>query len=390
MTARREVVLARVATLCSLSAQIRRLERELAGVLHQHPDGAIFRSLFKSPYSTITAATLLAEIGDCRARYPTRDALASDAGQAAVAGESGKRKVAGFRSACNKRLRSAFDTLADSTRHCPRGPPTTMPAPSSAATTTRARLALSAAPGVGRVALLARPRPLRPRPLPRPATAQHRPHPQSVGAPPRPPRHRADARRHRHPHTALRRARAPRRRGPARGDARGDRPAATPLHDHHGRAAAAIRVAQRTREQPDRVPRSRVVEVLLRRARPATRRDRARTPAGGRPASPAGPLRGDRRALRRTGPSRPRARAPPGGAGRALRRPGRSGPAAPPPPASAPASPEPPRNSGRRSSNARPRSTPRRATPRTGPPPQRSTISPPPSLSRSRSHHRRW
>ena len=65
----------------------------------------------------ITAAALLAEIGDCRARYPTRDALAGDAGQAAVALESGKRKAAGFRWACNKRLRDAFSTLADSTRH---------------------------------------------------------------------------------------------------------------------------------------------------------------------------------------------------------------------------------------------------------------------------------
>ena len=65
----------------------------------------------------ITAAELLAEIGDCRARYPARDALAGDAGQAAVAIESGKRKAACFRWGCNKRLRAAFCTLADSTRH---------------------------------------------------------------------------------------------------------------------------------------------------------------------------------------------------------------------------------------------------------------------------------
>ena len=58
-----------------------------------------------------------AEIGDCRERYPTRDALASDAGQAAVAVESGKWKTAGFRRACNKRLRVAFCRLADSSRH---------------------------------------------------------------------------------------------------------------------------------------------------------------------------------------------------------------------------------------------------------------------------------
>ncbi len=67
--------------------------------------------------SVITAAELLGEIGDCRARYPTRDTLAADAGQAAVAIESGKRKSACFRWGCNKRLRAAFCTLADSTRH---------------------------------------------------------------------------------------------------------------------------------------------------------------------------------------------------------------------------------------------------------------------------------
>ena len=65
----------------------------------------------------ICAAELLAEMGDCRARYPARDTLAADAGQAAVAKESGKRKAATFRWACNKRLRQAFVTLADSSRH---------------------------------------------------------------------------------------------------------------------------------------------------------------------------------------------------------------------------------------------------------------------------------
>jgi transposase len=117
MTARRQVVLALVATLTPLVTQIRALERQIAAAVREHPDGEIFLSLFKSPNSTITAATLLAEIGDCRARYPNRDALASDAGQAAVAIESGKRKAACFRWACNKRLRYAFTTLSDTTRH---------------------------------------------------------------------------------------------------------------------------------------------------------------------------------------------------------------------------------------------------------------------------------
>ena len=98
-------------------AAIKQLERQIALALRDHPDGEIFRSPFKRPESVITAATMVAEIGDCRARYPSRDALAGDAGQAAIALESGKPKVACFRWACNMRLRDAFCTLADSTRH---------------------------------------------------------------------------------------------------------------------------------------------------------------------------------------------------------------------------------------------------------------------------------
>jgi transposase len=117
LAARRQLVLSMVATVKQLNAQIKQLERQIAAAVREHPDGAIFTSLFKDPQSVITAAELVAEIGDCRARYPTRDSLAGDAGQAAVAIESGKRKTACFRWACNKRLRSAFCTLADSSRH---------------------------------------------------------------------------------------------------------------------------------------------------------------------------------------------------------------------------------------------------------------------------------
>jgi len=117
LSTRRQIVLTLVATLKTLNVQIKQLERQLATAVREHPDGAIFLSLFKKPDSVVCAAELLAEIGDCRARYPSRDALAADAGQAAVAKESGKRKAATFRWACNKRLRQAFHTLADSTRH---------------------------------------------------------------------------------------------------------------------------------------------------------------------------------------------------------------------------------------------------------------------------------
>jgi transposase len=114
--ARRAVVLALVAALRPIVAKIVELTSEIAHRVRAHPDGEIFLSLFKDPESVVTAAELLAEIGDCRDRYPTSDSLAADAGQAAVAVESGKRKVACFRWGCDKRLRDAFCTLADSTR----------------------------------------------------------------------------------------------------------------------------------------------------------------------------------------------------------------------------------------------------------------------------------
>jgi Transposase IS116/IS110/IS902 family len=115
LAARRALVRALIAAIRPLVDQIKQLDRQIATAVREHPDGEIFLSLFKG--SVITAAELLSEIGDCRARYPTRDALAGDAGQAAVAIESGKRKTASFRWGCNKRLRAAFCTLADTTRH---------------------------------------------------------------------------------------------------------------------------------------------------------------------------------------------------------------------------------------------------------------------------------
>ena len=59
---------------------------------------------------------MIAEIGDCRDRYPTYRQLAADSGQAPVAVESGKAKRAQFRWACDHRLREAFCVLADSSR----------------------------------------------------------------------------------------------------------------------------------------------------------------------------------------------------------------------------------------------------------------------------------
>jgi transposase len=117
MEARREAVMGLMATLQTLLEQIKRLEERIAKAVRAHPDGELFLSLFRDSNSTLTAACLLAEIGDSRERYPTNEALAADAGMSPVAVESGKRKVAAFRRACDKRLRRAVATLAESTRH---------------------------------------------------------------------------------------------------------------------------------------------------------------------------------------------------------------------------------------------------------------------------------
>ena len=109
-------MLSLVAVLKPLVEQIRTLDSRISDAVRAHPDGGIFLSLFRNPDSTLTAAKLLSEIGDRRERYPTAEALAADAGMCPVAKESGKRKVATFRRACDKRLRDTLATLADSSR----------------------------------------------------------------------------------------------------------------------------------------------------------------------------------------------------------------------------------------------------------------------------------
>ena len=114
--ARRAVVLGLVAALKPIVEQIKLLTSAIGGALDQHPDGTIFRSLFRDPKSVVTAAELTAEIGDQRDRYDSRARLEARAGQSPVAIESGKKKVASFRWACNKTLRDAVSCLADSSR----------------------------------------------------------------------------------------------------------------------------------------------------------------------------------------------------------------------------------------------------------------------------------
>jgi transposase len=114
--ARRQAVLGLVAALKPIVAQIAELNARIRVALAEHPDAAIFAPLFRDRRTVICPATLIAELGDVRERYPTEAALAADGGMSPVAVESGKRRTAVFRRACDKRLRVALATLANSTR----------------------------------------------------------------------------------------------------------------------------------------------------------------------------------------------------------------------------------------------------------------------------------
>lgn len=116
LAAKRAVVLGLLGALSAIVAQVKELSRQIRDALCAHPDAAIFAPLFRTSTTAICPATLIAELGDVRERYPTDGALAADAGQCPVAVESGKRQVASFRRACDKRLRDAIAILANSTR----------------------------------------------------------------------------------------------------------------------------------------------------------------------------------------------------------------------------------------------------------------------------------
>ncbi len=57
----------------------------------------------------ITAATLLAEMGEDRGRFPTADTLLAETGTAPVTWASGRSRSVRFRYAANKRMRHTID-----------------------------------------------------------------------------------------------------------------------------------------------------------------------------------------------------------------------------------------------------------------------------------------
>lgn len=93
-----------------LNTELRAYNQRLGDLLAQHPDHRIVDSF--PAVGRVTAAELLAEIGEDRGRYPTAQALLAEAGAAPVTLSSGKIERVRIRRACNRRLRATTTSWA--------------------------------------------------------------------------------------------------------------------------------------------------------------------------------------------------------------------------------------------------------------------------------------
>ena len=104
-----------ITVLNTLLGQIKTLTAQIERQLRGHADQHVFTSLPRA--GQVRAARLLAEIGDCRARFPTPESLPCLAGVAPSTRQSGKHRAVGFRWACDKQLRDAVCDFAGDSRH---------------------------------------------------------------------------------------------------------------------------------------------------------------------------------------------------------------------------------------------------------------------------------
>lgn len=93
-----------------LNTQVRVVTSRIQARLAEHPDAVIFLSF--PGMGQVTAATMLAEMGEDRARFPTADVLLAETGTAPVTRSSGRTRTVRFRYAANKRVRHAIDWWA--------------------------------------------------------------------------------------------------------------------------------------------------------------------------------------------------------------------------------------------------------------------------------------
>jgi len=88
----------------------RDLEKQIVHSFQGHPDAVWWLTI--PGVQGLTAARLLAWIGDDRARFPTANVLQATAGTVPVTRRSGKSKSVEFRTACSHKIRKAIDDLA--------------------------------------------------------------------------------------------------------------------------------------------------------------------------------------------------------------------------------------------------------------------------------------
>lgn len=108
------VTLALVRAIGAVREQAEALEARITEQLLAHPDAGVFTSLPRA--GRVRAAALLAEIGDCRERFPTPGSLACLAGATPSTRQSGQHRAVTFRFACDKKLRDALIDFADDSR----------------------------------------------------------------------------------------------------------------------------------------------------------------------------------------------------------------------------------------------------------------------------------
>lgn len=109
-----EAVVALVAVLEPLVAQIRALTADLERRLEALPDAGVICSFPGS--GTVTAATILGKLGSDRHRFETAEQFAAVAGVTPVTDASGKHHGVKFRFACDHELRDALTCLANHSR----------------------------------------------------------------------------------------------------------------------------------------------------------------------------------------------------------------------------------------------------------------------------------
>jgi hypothetical protein len=143
--ARGAITVALVDTIEMLNTRIAALEAQIADVFAAHPDRAIFASLPRS--GTVRAANLLAEIGDCRARFPTDVASPRSLGcHRRRASRTNARKPCSAGRA-TRSCASPSSTSPMAPAPSTRGPPTSIGERSSGAAATTTPCASSPEPG---------------------------------------------------------------------------------------------------------------------------------------------------------------------------------------------------------------------------------------------------